>query len=142
MVEELLATLKVEKRNGKKVDFDGSKIAIAIKKGFDSVEINSDEEEGQVKLYNEKDIQKIYQSVMNRIEKDYKESTKIKIEDIQDLIEEELEKKGYNDVYKSFSEYRERRNASRELFFGEKKTHKFLKSIVKSLDFKRKKLYY
>ena len=129
MVEELLATLKVEKRNGKKVDFDGSKIAIAIKKGFDSIETNNDEEEGQVKLYNEKDIQKIYQSVMNRIEKDYKESTKIKIEDIQDLIEEELEKKGYNDVYKSFSEYRERRNASRELFFGEKKTHKFLKSI-------------
>ena len=28
MVEELLTTLKVEKRNGKKVDFDGSKIAL------------------------------------------------------------------------------------------------------------------
>ena len=128
MVEELLATLKVEKRNGKKVDFDGSKIAIAIKKGFDSI-VSDTDDDGETKVYNEKDIQKVYQSVMNRIEKDFKNETKIKIEQIQDLIEEELEKKGYNDVYKSFSEYRERRNSSRELFFGEKKTHKFLKSI-------------
>ena len=36
--EELITTLKVVKRNGKKVDFDGTKIALAIKKGFDSVE--------------------------------------------------------------------------------------------------------
>ena len=28
---------KVIKRNGKRVDFDGTKIALAIKKGFDSV---------------------------------------------------------------------------------------------------------
>ena len=28
MTEELLATLKVEKRNGKKVDFDGSKLQL------------------------------------------------------------------------------------------------------------------
>ena len=35
--EELLENLKVLKRNGRKlVDFDGTKIAIAIKKGFDS----------------------------------------------------------------------------------------------------------
>lgn len=127
MTEEMVATLKVEKRNGKKVDFDGSKIAIAIKKGFDS--IVKEEEDDHVKLYTEKDIQKIYQAVMTRIEKEYKDASKIKIEEIQDLIEEELEKKGYEDVYKSFSEYRDRRNASRELFFGEKKTHKFLKSI-------------
>ena len=45
------------------------------------------------------------------------------------MIEEELEKKGYEDVYKSFSEYRERRAQSRQLFFDEKKTHKFLKSL-------------
>ena len=128
MVEELLTTLKVEKRNGKKVDFDGSKIALAIKKGFDSI-VRDTDDDGETKVYNEKDIQKVYQSVMNRIEKDFKNETKIKIEQIQDMIEEELEKKGYNDVYKSFSEYRERRNFSRELFFGEKKTHKFLKSL-------------
>ena len=32
--QEIFENLKVVKRNGKKVDFDGSKIAIAIKKGF------------------------------------------------------------------------------------------------------------
>ena len=40
--EEKTTTLKVVKRNGKKVDFDGSKIAVAIKKGFDSL-IREDE---------------------------------------------------------------------------------------------------
>ncbi len=126
--EELLETLEVVKRNGKKVSFDGSKIAIAIKKGFDSVTKENDEGEHE-NIYNEKDIQKIYHAVIKRIEKEYKDSDKIKIEEIQDLIEDELKNKEYIDVYEHFSDYRERRNQSRKLFFDEKKTHKFLKSI-------------
>ena len=126
--EELLETLNVVKRNGKKVSFDGSKIAIAIKKGFDSV-VAEDENGEHIKKYNEKDIQKVYHSIIKRIEKENKENGRIKIETIQDMIESELQKKGYEDVYKNFSEYRERRNQSRQLFFDEKKTHKFLKSI-------------
>ena len=81
--------LIVIKRNGKKVDFDGSKIALAIKKGFDSVN-EQDEETGKYK-YDTKDITKIYNDVIKSIEKNYKE--KIKIEEIQDLIEVSLEKK-------------------------------------------------
>lgn len=126
--EELLETLNVVKRNGKKVSFDGSKIAIAIKKGFDSV-VAEDENGEHIKKYNEKDIQKVYHSIIKRIEKENEENGRIKIETIQDMIESELQKKGYEDVYKNFSEYRERRNQSRQLFFDEKKTHKFLKSI-------------
>ena len=122
--EEKTTTLKVVKRNGKKVDFDGSKIAVAIKKGFDSL-IREDEEP----KYNEKDIQKVYQHVMKTIDKEYKDAEKIKIEQIQDLIEASLQKLKYDDVYKSFSEYRERRTASRQLFADEKKMHKFLKSL-------------
>jgi len=122
--EETLATLKVVKRNGKKVEWNGTKIAVAIKKGFDSVK--TEEEENK---YNEKDVNKIFNSVVKRIEKEYLADEKIKIEQIQDLIEDELQKKGYEDVYKSFSEYRERRNMSRQMFFGEKKQHKFLKAI-------------
>ena len=122
MVEELTKEKVVVKRNGKKVDFDGSKIAIAIKKGFDSV--RTDDEEYR---YSDKDIQKIYQAVINRIDK--AEGSKIKIEEIQDMIEDELSKQGYKDVYGSFKDYRERRTNSRKLFFDEKKTHKFLKSI-------------
>ena len=40
---EILEELTVVKRNGKKVSFDGAKIALAIKKGFDSVEVNDEE---------------------------------------------------------------------------------------------------
>ena len=71
--EEKLNELKVVKRNGKKVDFNGSKIAVAIKKGFDSLIV-----EDQEPKYNEKDIQKVYQNVIKRIEKDYKDAEKIK----------------------------------------------------------------
>ena len=126
-VEEV-KELMVVKRNGKKVEFDGSKIALAIKKGFDSI-VSSDQEEKGERKYSEKDIQKVYQAVLNRIDKEYRDAGKIKIEEIQDMIEEELEKKGYEDVYRSFSEYRDRRNQSRQNFADDKKMHKFLKSL-------------
>ena len=124
--EEKLSSLLVVKRNGKKVEWNGTKIAVAIKKGFDS--IHTEDEELK---YEEKDIYTVYNSVVKRIEKEYleKEEPKIKIEQIQDLIEEQLQKLGYEDVYQSFADYRERRNSSRQLFFGEKKQHKFLKAI-------------
>jgi anaerobic ribonucleoside-triphosphate reductase len=128
-VDDITLNIKVVKRDGKKVDFDGSKIALAIKKGFDSVEVDEELSESKEKKYTEKDIQKVYQAVVGRIEKEYKDSEKIKIETIQDMIEDVLQKKGYEDVYDSFSQYRERRANSRKLFFDEKKTHKFLKSI-------------
>ena len=113
----------VIKRDGKRVDFDGSKIALAIKKGFDSV--YTDDEETH--KYIDKDIYKIYNKVIEKIEKLEKE--KIKIEEIQDLIEEQLKANGYGDVYESFKAYRERRAQSRQVFFDEKKQHKFLKAL-------------
>ena len=124
-VEDKKITLKVVKRDGKKVDFNGTKIAMAIKKGFDSV-IPKDEDDEK---YTTKDVQKVYLEVIKRIEKDYKDEEKIKIEQIQDLIEESLNKKGYEDVCVQFSEYRERRAQSREMFFDDKKRHKFLKTL-------------
>ena len=127
MKNEVLDKLTVIKRNGKKVTFDGSKIALAIKKGFDNITVIKDDDE--VKVYSESDIQKVYKEVISRIEKEYKDEEKIKIEQIQDMIEDALQKKGYDDVYESFKSYRERRNQSRELFSEEKKLHKFLKTI-------------
>ncbi len=117
--------LVVIKRNGKKVDFDGTKIALAIKKGFDSIN-EQDEETGKYK-YDDKDITKVYNDVIKSIEKNYKD--KIKIEEIQDLIEESLNKKGYIEVHNSFAEYRERRAQSRNMFIDDKRMHKFLKTI-------------
>ena len=121
--EEKLDYLTVIKRSGKKVEWNGTKIAIAIKKAFDSLE------KGEEKSYSENDINKVYNAVIKCIEKEYKGQDKIKIEAIQDLIEEQLQKQGYPDVYKAFADYRERRNISRQIFFGEKKQHKFLKAL-------------
>ena len=48
-VVSVLDNLTVIKRNGKKVDFDEKKIALAIKKGFDSVEVDVDDDEKERK---------------------------------------------------------------------------------------------
>ncbi|MEG2321955.1 MAG: anaerobic ribonucleoside triphosphate reductase [Bacilli bacterium] len=123
-LEEKVLDLLVVKRNGKKAAFNGSKIALAIKKGFDSLV-----DEDEVSKYTEHDVNKVYEKVIKQIENKYKDEQKIKIEEIQDLIEEELKKNGYQDVYESFSEYRERRNCSRKMFSDEKQMHKFIKAL-------------
>ena len=121
-------SLQVIKRNGKKVEFNASKIAIAIKKGFDDIIEKSTEDGGEPK-YTEKDMQKVFHDVLKRIEKDYADKDKIKIEEIQDLIENSLKANKYEDVYEAFSEYREKRAQSRAAFVEDKRAHKFLKTL-------------
>lgn len=117
----MIEQMKVIKRDGKKVEFDGTKIALAIKKGFDSVIWE------ESPRYTTNDVNKVYNHVIQKIEQLGRD--RIKIEEIQDLIEEQLKLEGYQDVYESFSEYRERRAQSRKIFFDEKKQHKFLKAL-------------
>ena len=82
----------VVKRDGKKVEFNKAKIAIAIKKGFDSVK----PENGESK-YTEKDINKVLNKVLTKIEETKPE--KLKIEEIQDMIEVALkEEKNINSI--------------------------------------------
>ena len=123
-VPEKVAKKTVIKRDGKKVEFDGAKIALAIQKGFGDIIGNEDLANAK---YNQTDVNKVYSKVLSRIEKI--EGERIKIEEIQDLIEEELKNNGYQDVYEAFSSYREKRAQSRQLFFDEKKQHKFLKAL-------------
>lgn len=110
--------LKVVKRDGKKVPFNKEKIAVAIKKGFDSV-VNEN--------YNEEDANKVFVAVIDSIAIDYAEIDLIKIEDIQDLIEQKLGELKYQDVLESFSNYRERRTESRQIF--QARYHKLMKAI-------------
>ena len=117
-LNEKIENITIVKRDGKKTNFKKEKIAIAIKKGFESVEDSS---------YTDKDITKVYEKVLKEIEKRYIDEKSIKIESIQDLIEEILQKYGYMDVYTNFSNYRNSRTKSREVFKA--KEHKFLKSI-------------
>lgn len=121
-INNKMTITKVIKRDGKRVEFDGTKIALAIKKGFDSVTID-----GINTKYSQEDVNKVYESVLENIEK--LQTEKIKIEEIQDMIEDELRKQNYEDVYESFSSYREKRAQSRKLFFDEKRQHKFLKAL-------------
>ncbi len=125
IIDEQIINISVVKRNGKKAPFDGTKIALAIKKGFDNIVTHEDDNE--VANYTTKDVQKIYKKVITYIVKNFDE--KVKIEEIQDIIEDQLKSNGYDDVHEAFASYRERRTQSRKLFFDEKKTHKFLKSI-------------
>ena len=80
-LDEKLHELTLIKRDGKRRSFEEGKIALAIKKGFDGVE-NTE--------YTIKDSDKIYEAVLKEITKKYEDKKSIKIEDIQDLIEETL----------------------------------------------------
>ena len=118
MDREILNELVVVKRSGQRVNFNDTKVALAIKKGFDSV----------YEDYDEKNVNKVKENVINSICKKYKDRKTIGVEDIQDLIEAELKKQKYDEVYESYKGYRERRTASREAFV-EKQQHKFVKAI-------------
>ena len=118
MDKDFFNDIVVVKRSGQRVNFNDAKIAIAIKKGFDSV----------YEDYDEKNVNKIKEKVLSDIEKEYQDRKTIGVEDIQDIIEKELKKQKYDEVYESYKGYRERRNASREAFV-EKQQHKFVKAI-------------
>lgn len=122
-----MENIRILKRDHQQDTFKGEKIAVAIKKGFDSVE-NSQ--------YTGDDVNRVYMAVLESLKNDSKNQALeinganfISIEFIQDLIERELLRQNYMDVYESFSSYRKRRNESRSIFIS--KQHKFLKAIEK-----------
>lgn len=108
------------KRNHKKDTFQPEKIAIAIKKGFDSIQNDH---------YSEADVFFVYQQVLNQIDLMFQQDAVVSIEQIQDIIEKQLIKHRYQDVYESFSSYRKARHESRQIFIS--KQHKLLKVIEK-----------
>ena len=118
MERDLFGELIVVKRSGQRVNFNDAKIAIAIKKGFDSV----------YEEYDEKKVNDVKEKVLDHIEKNYKERKTIGVEDIQDIIEETLKNMKFDEVYDSYKGYRERRAASRDAFVV-KQQHKFVKAI-------------
>ena len=113
-IEKSLKQLIVIKRNGRKVDFEGDKIAIAIKKAFDSI-VNDN--------YTEKDANKVYIAVLKELYDKYiidnnqeESQRKIKIETIQDIIVNKLKSLKYIEVYESLIQYRENSKKLRDAF--------------------------
>lgn len=113
-----LDKITIIKRDNRTTPFQGEKIALAIKKGFDSIQETD---------YDQTDVFKVYHSVLAQLPNYVNPANQLRIEDIQDVIERELWQLGYRDVYESFSSYRNRRNESRRIFIS--KQHKFLKAI-------------
>ena len=118
MERDFFNDIVVVKRSGQRVSFNPTKVAIAIKKGFDSV----------YEDYDEKVVNSVKEKVLTEIEKKYKDRKTIGVEDVQDIIEDVLKKTKHEDVYESFKNYRERRAASRDAFVV-KQQHKFVKAI-------------
>lgn len=118
--------LVVVKRSGQRVEFNSTKIVVAIKKAFDQVRpVNS-----------EAAINRVYADVLNFINTTYTDRKTINVEDIQDIIETKLKENGCSDVYAAFSDYRIRRATSRKIF-GIRQQHKFAKAIERLGDFKK-----
>ena len=76
-----LDNLIILKRDNQKSKFNGEKIAVAIKKGFDSLEL---------KKYDGTDVNNVYNAVLATLEESAKLDQFVSIEHIQDLIEREL----------------------------------------------------
>ena len=120
MESNVFNELIVVKRSGQRVTFNPTKIAIAIKKAFDSVYNN----------YDSNDVNRAYSGVLDYISNNYQERKTINVEDIQDIIENVLKEQKFTLVYTSFNNYRLKRAASRELF-DRKQQHKFVKATEK-----------
>ncbi|MBR7143405.1 MAG: ribonucleoside triphosphate reductase [Lentisphaeria bacterium] len=93
---------QVQKRDGKNIDFDLSKISNAIKMAF----------EAQEKQYNQSIIDFIALKVTADFEPKIKEGL-VSVEDIQDSVESVLVQAGYSDVAKAYILYRRQREKLR-----------------------------
>lgn len=115
----ILDEIIVVKRSGQRINFNGSKIAVAIKGAFDDVS----------NTYKLEEVNKVYENVLKYITSNYQTRRTINVEDIQDIIEQVLKKEN-KDVYEAFVRYRTRRAESRKVF-SLKQQHKFVKVIEK-----------
>ena len=121
--EQVLSDLVVVKRSGQRVSFNGTKIAIAIKKAFDNVDVD-------ISL---KKVNKVYEDVLWYIKNNYATRKTSNVEDIQDIIETKLKENKFYDVYQAFSDYRIKRAASRKAF-SIKQQHKFVRAIERIIN--------
>jgi len=94
---------KVEKRDGLIVDFDQEKITSAIHKALTA--------SGQG---NGKQAKELTEKVKNLINKRFRREDVLRVEDIQDIVEEVLILEGYVETAKAYILYREQRRRIRE----------------------------
>jgi len=101
--KEIVLDIKIEKRDGRLLDFDKSKIEKAVHKALTA----SGQGDGPESV-------KITDKVINLIGKRYKKEPSIKVEDIQDIVEEALILENYTETAKAYILYREQHRRIRE----------------------------
>ncbi len=95
----------VIKRDGREVDYIRDKITTAIYRAMIESGENADE----------KDAEKVSGNVENILNKEFYSKNRVpRVEEIQDLVEEELMKTGYTSTAKTYIIYRSKRQKSRK----------------------------
>jgi len=96
---------QVKKRDGRIVDYDKSRIVNAVLKAMKAVGVGREE-----------DAEKVANSVERRLRQEWFSKGLIpSVEEIQDLVEITLIKKGFGEVAKAYILYREKRREAREI---------------------------
>ena len=95
--------LYVVKRDGRQVEFNSDKIAQAIKGSANEIGLTLKESE----------ILDVVRTVTTYIELEY--SSKLTVEQIQNLVEKALQNQGHKDIAIAYSEYRQERTRVREI---------------------------
>ena len=117
----------IMKRDGRKVQFDISKIENAISRAMNAVG------DREFKI-----AKKLALCVEEEIDKTFSDGKMPTVEEIQDIVERVLMKKGHDDVAKAYILYRNKRNQVRELNTNLMKTFdKINNSDAKDNDLKR-----
>ena len=94
---------KIKKRDGRIADFDPARIKNAVHKAFLAVELGNGEK-----------AESITSEVVKRLDAKFKEETP-SVEDVQDLVVEVLEEKGYEKVAQEYQDYRNKKEELRAL---------------------------
>jgi len=94
---------KIKKRDGRITDFDPDRIKNAVHKAFLAVELGDGEK-----------AESITNQVVKRLEEKFKEKTP-SVEDVQDIVVEVLEEKGYGKVAQAYQDFRNKKEELRSL---------------------------
>ncbi len=104
---------QIKKRSGSVVDFDQSRIASAISRAYSANGAPLDETE----------LAKLTANIAATINATYDEGHIPGVEDIQDIVEKEIAKRGDFEIAKSYILYREEKSKERRRDIFKKRTH-------------------
>ena len=98
---ENISTIKVIKRNGKKVPFNIAKLTIGIKNAFYNTEFSEEKSDSELNLAANEVVSKVIDKITSEI---LIEDT-ITVQNLSELTERVLQESGYLEVYNTYANY-------------------------------------